>query len=106
GYAANREKAEFVRSGPKTSSARTRGGGGAAREPEAELQEVYTPGCASISDLAAFLNIAEAQTMKAVCYGAGGRTVMAVVRGDLDINEVKLANILYRAGINASDLHL
>ncbi|HKF37218.1 MAG TPA: His/Gly/Thr/Pro-type tRNA ligase C-terminal domain-containing protein, partial [Ktedonobacteraceae bacterium] len=46
------------------------------------------------------------KTMKSVCYGAGGRLVLAVVRGDLDINEVKLANTLYGAGVNAADLHL
>src|SRR3989454_10147749 len=73
-YAANREKAEFVRSD-------------LAREPVGELEEVYTPNCTSISDLAAFLHIPEAQTIKSVCYVAGGRFVLAIVRGDLDINE-------------------
>jgi prolyl-tRNA synthetase len=32
--------------------------------------------------------------------------VLAIVRGDLEINEVKLSNTLYAAGINAVDLHL
>jgi prolyl-tRNA synthetase len=92
-YAANREKAEFVR--PEL-----------AREPEGALEEVYTPNCMAIADLAVFLAIPEAKTLKSVCYVAGGRFVLAVVRGDLDINEVKLANTLYRAGVNAADLHL
>jgi prolyl-tRNA synthetase len=92
-YAANREKAEFVRSD-------------LAREPVGELEEVYTPNCTSISDLAAFLHIPEAKTIKSVCYVSGGRLVLAVVRGDLDINEVKLANTLYHNGVNAADLHL
>jgi prolyl-tRNA synthetase len=92
-YAANREKAEFVRSD-------------LAREPVGELEEVYTPNCTSISDLAAFLHIPEAKTIKSVCYVAGGRFVLAIVRGDLDINEVKLANTLYHNGVNAADLHL
>jgi len=92
-YAANREKAEFVRSD-------------LAREPVGELEEVYTPNCTSISDLAAFLHIPEAKTIKTVCYVAGGRLVLAIVRGDLDINEVKLANTLYYNGVNAADLHL
>ena len=92
-YAANREKAEFVRSD-------------LAREPVGELEEIYTPNCTSISDLAAFLHIPEAKTIKSVCYVAGGRFVLAVVRGDLDINEVKLANTLYLNGVNAADLHL
>ena len=92
-YAANREKAEFVRAEFE-------------REPEESLEEVYTPNCMSISDLAAFLNIPESKTMKTVCYVAGGRMVLAVVRGDLEINEVKLSNTLYQEGVNAADLHL
>lgn len=92
-YAANREKAEFVRTELE-------------REPEGDLTEVYTPNCMSIADLAAFLNIPESKTMKSVCYVAGGRLVLAVVRGDLEINEAKLANSLYRANINSADLHL
>ena len=32
--------------------------------------------------------------------------VLAVVRGDLEINEVKLSNTLYHEGVNAADLHL
>jgi prolyl-tRNA synthetase len=93
GYAANREKAEFARTE-------------LARETEGELEEVYTPGCASISDLAAFLHIDEARTMKVVCYVASGRMILALVRGDLEINEVKLTNAIYRVGLNAADLHL
>src|SRR5579864_4238500 len=92
-YAANREKAEFVRAEFE-------------REPEGDLEEVYTPNCMSISDLATFLNIPESMTMKTVCYVAGDRMVLAVVRGDLEINEVKLANMLYHEDVNAADLHL
>lgn len=93
GYAANREKAEFVRST-------------LPREVEGTLAEVYTPACASISALAAFLHVPEERTMKVVCYVAAGRMILALVRGDLEINEVKLTNAIYRAGINAVDLHL
>lgn len=92
-YGANREKAEFVRSE-------------LAGEPEAALVEVYTPGCTTISDLAAFLNISEARTIKAVCYGADGKLVLVAIRGDLEVNEIKLTHALRRAGLNASDLHL
>lgn len=93
GYAANREKAEFTRAE-------------LLREAEGTLEEVYTPGCASISDLAAFLQISAQRTMKVVCYVASGRLIMSLVRGDLEINEVKLTNAIYRAGVNAADLHL
>lgn len=93
GYAANVEKAEFRRSELEQGE-------------ERELEEVYTPNCKTISELAAFLHIDEAQTMKVVCYRAGERIVMAVVRGDLEINEVKLAHVLRREGLNVVDLRL
>src|SRR5205823_5027187 len=92
-YAANRERAEFVRTE-------------LSREPEGELEEVYTPNCMAISDLAAFLHISEAKTIKTVCYMATGKLILALVRGDLEINEVKLINTLYRHGLNAADMHL
>lgn len=92
-YAANREKAEFVRTE-------------LVREPEAALEEVHTPNCMAISDLAAFLNVPESKTIKSVCYVASGKLVLVAVRGDLEVNEVKLTNTLYRAGLSAADLHL
>jgi prolyl-tRNA synthetase len=92
GYAANREKAEFVRTE-------------LASEPEAPLEEVYTPNCMTISDLAAFLSMPTSKTMKAVCYVADGRFVLVSIRGDLEVNEVKLINALQRNGINPFDLH-
>ncbi len=93
GYAANREKAVFVRNE-------------LAGEPEEALEEVHTPDCMSIRDLATFLAIPEAKTLKAVCYVAGGRLVLVAIRGDLEVNEVKLSNALYRAGVRATDLRL
>lgn len=93
GYAANREKAEFVRSA-------------LTNEPEGMLEEVYTPNCSSIDDLTAFLSIPAAKTIKSVCYGAGDKLILTIVRGDLEINEVKLSNTLYSRGINAAELHL
>ncbi len=93
GYAANREKAEFVRSE-------------LASEPEATLEEVYTPNCMAISDLITFLNIPATKTMKVVCYVTAGQFVLVAIRGDLDVNDIKLTNTLTRKGLNAADLHL
>ncbi len=93
GYAANREKAEFVRVP-------------LPEEAKAALEEVYTPGQKTIADLAAFLDVSAARTLKSVCYVADGRLIMALVRGDLEVNEIKLFNAVSRAGLNATDLHL
>jgi len=90
-YAANTEKAEFVR--PP-----------AASEDELPLEEVATPGTTTIEALTALLGVTAARTAKAVFYVAAprdgatkegaARPVFVVVRGDLDVNEVKLSNVL------------
>lgn len=88
-YAANTEKAVFVRP-PAT-----------AEEP-LPTEVVETPGTTSIESLAALLGVAEAKTAKAVFYMAtdphrpdeAGEPIFAVVRGDLQVNEVKLRNLL------------
>ncbi len=86
-YAANQEKADFVR--PPALEG----------DPQ-DLEEVETPGATTIEALAEFLDIERRQTAKAVFVMAEPRAggdafpVFAVIRGDLDINEVKLMNTL------------
>ena len=65
-----------------------------------------TPDTTSIADLSAFMDIPAAKTIKTVAYIASGRLILAMVRGDLEINEVKLTNTITRNGINPVDLHL
>jgi prolyl-tRNA synthetase len=56
-------------------------------------EEVATPGTATIADLAAFLGIAAEKTAKATFFAdRGGRLITAIVRGDQEVNETKLAN--------------
>jgi prolyl-tRNA synthetase len=57
--------------------------------PEPELVE--TPGCTTIAELAAFLNISQAKTARAVFFDTPERGLLfVVIRGDLTINEAKL----------------
>jgi prolyl-tRNA synthetase len=63
------------------------------------MEEVETPNCKTIADLAQFLDIPEARTAKAlflVAYieGQGDQFIFAVVRGDTDLNEAKLKQLL------------
>jgi len=63
------------------------------------MEEVETPNCKTIADLARFLNISESRTAKALFLvahieGQGDRFVFAVVRGDTDLNEAKLKRVL------------
>ena len=58
------------------------------------LEEVATPGTATIADLAAFLGISPEETAKATFFVDGdGRLITAIVRGDMEVNETKLANV-------------
>ncbi|MEO7913124.1 MAG: proline--tRNA ligase [Roseiflexaceae bacterium] len=64
------------------------------------MQEVATPECKTIAELAAFLGIAESATAKAVFFDTPERgLVFVVIRGDLAVNEAKL-----RAAIGVSAL--
>ena len=63
------------------------------------MEEVETPNCNTIADLARFLNIPESRTAKALFLvahieGEGDRFIFAVVRGDTDLNEAKLKRVL------------
>jgi prolyl-tRNA synthetase len=83
-YAANAERAVFDKGAPPV-------------EAPLPLEEVYTPNCQSIADLAAFLGMPESRTVKAVFYIAENDTqdfIFVVIRGDLPVNEVKLAHAL------------
>ncbi len=59
------------------------------------LEEVSTPGMKTIASLCEFLGVEEAQTLKAVFYAADGEAVFVTIRGDLEVNEVKLKNALH-----------
>ncbi|MEW6578323.1 MAG: proline--tRNA ligase [Chloroflexota bacterium] len=86
GYAANLEAAEFALPAPP-------------EVPLQPVQKVATPGCMTIQAVANFLGVPTSQTLKAVFFvqerpSAPGRFVFAVIRGDLEINEVKLLRAL------------
>ena len=70
-------------------------------EDEESLEEVSTPGVKTIDGLAQYLNISDEKTFKAVFYMADGELVFVTIRGDLEVNDIKLKNALH-----ASDLHL
>lgn len=81
-YAANDEKAAFAKLLPETD------------EAPLPLSEVHTPGVKTIDDLSNFLGVPASKTLKAVFYRVDGEVVFVVIRGDLDVNEIKLANAL------------
>jgi len=97
GYAANKQIANIYKPTP---------------EPEhlLPIEKVATPGCKSIESLAIFLSIPKSKTAKAVFmiaeFISGSQLVddknssnhqafvFAIVRGDMEVNETKLANTI------------
>ncbi len=60
-------------------------------EPLLPLEEVATPGCYTIEAVAHFLGVPTRKTAKAVFYRTPRELVFVVIRGDLEVNETKLA---------------
>jgi prolyl-tRNA synthetase len=83
GYAANVEKAEA------RPLAATRAGGEAE-----ELAEVATPGATTIAEVTELLGVTAARLVKTLVYETEAGPVVALVRGDRDLNEAKLAGFL------------
>ena len=81
GYAANAEVATFQKPSP-------------APETLLPLEEVATPDTRTIAALTALLAIPAARTAKAAFFQTGERLIFAVVRGDMEVSESKLAAIL------------
>jgi prolyl-tRNA synthetase len=89
-YSANRQVARFQKTP-------------AAPEELKPVQKVHTPDCKSIEDLANFLGLPKSRTAKAVFFMAQipegeeliEKFIFAVIRGDMELNETKLANVLH-----------
>ncbi len=83
GYRANRQVATYEREAIEA-------------ESEKPLQKVATPNCKTIEEVASFLNVPQSKTAKAVfligTISGEEKFIFAVLRGDHELNETKLAN--------------
>jgi len=72
------------------------------------LEKVHTPHMKTIEDVARFLKVEPRQTAKVVFYDSDdqGKVVMAIVRGDIEINETKLAKIIRQQPKMADDARI
>ncbi|MEO8876643.1 MAG: proline--tRNA ligase, partial [Polyangiaceae bacterium] len=86
-YAANVEVASAAAVRPRVSEA-------AATVRLADSAKVHTPGHGSIEDITKFLKIDPSQMLKSLVYVAGKETVLVVVRGDHEVNEIRVARTL------------
>lgn len=90
-YAANLERAEIA-------PVADRGDG-----KNAPLKEVHTPGLRTIDDVSKFLNCRPDQMIKTIIYEAEGKPLVALVRGDHEVNEAKLARVAKVKRVTAAE---
>jgi prolyl-tRNA synthetase len=67
---------------------------GPALDALAPRERLHTPGHGTIADVAASTKLPVASFLKSLIYAANGELLLVVVRGDHDVNEVKLARAL------------
>jgi len=94
-YAANIEKATFREVASPSQN-----------EKQKPLQEVSTPNAATIEEVTAFLKLPAHKFAKTLLYVSDGKPIAAMIRGDRQINEVKLHNHLncLELGMAAADV--
>lgn len=87
-YAANVEKAEMhVIEAPE--------------EEAKAVEEVKTPDCKTIADVCAYLNLPVDKSMKAVAFNSEKGLILCFVRGDHEVNEIKVINTV---GVNEVEM--
>jgi prolyl-tRNA synthetase len=82
-YAANLEKAEVVKPTKREDT-----------EPPLPVEEIHTPGVKTIEEVCAFLRVKPDQVVKTLIFSADGAAVAILIRGDQEINEIKVKNHL------------
>jgi prolyl-tRNA synthetase len=97
-YAANLEKAEVKWEPSKPDSS-----GDDKLEP---IEEVETPDVKTVEEVTSFLSISAEQLVKTLIFRSNGDVVAALVRGDHEINEIKLKNLLGTEQVELADSEL
>ncbi|MEK6701483.1 MAG: proline--tRNA ligase [Planctomycetota bacterium] len=106
GYAANVEKCEIgLRPLPSK--------GYFAGDPSGPLEEVHTPDCPGIEDVCKFMKVKPQHMLKSVLFKVesspadlakfGEEYILAVVRGDHDVNEGKVRDLAEVSGLKLAD---
>ena len=83
-YAANMEKAEIP--APKNEVQ--------AQKDFLPMESVETPGVRTIDEVSSFLGVSPAQILKTLIFNADEKPVAVLIRGDHEVNEIKVKNYL------------
>jgi prolyl-tRNA synthetase len=92
-YAANLEKAEVA--GPEKTAV-----------PEKDwlpVESVETPNVRTIDEVSAFLKVSPEQIVKTLIFNADGKPCAVLIRGDQEVNEIKVKNYVGAAELTLAD---
>ena len=82
-YAANLEKAEVAQGvQPKE------------KAPTMAMEMIHTPGVKTIEEVCAFLRVKPEEVVKTLIFSADSQPVAVLIRGDHEVNEIKVKNYL------------
>jgi prolyl-tRNA synthetase len=90
-YAANVERAETL---PPV---------GTSSDAPRPLRKVPTPGVRSVEEVTAFLKVSPAQLVKTILYQSSKDLVAVLVRGDQEVNEIKVRKLLGATALELAD---
>ncbi len=94
GYAANVNRAEYVKPGVK---------GQGSRVKEKGLKKVKTPGMKTVEEVTGFLKCKPKELVKTLIYKVDGIPVAILIRGDHGVNERRLEKLLKAKEISLAD---
>jgi prolyl-tRNA synthetase len=92
-YAANLEKAEIAK--PVTDNPQ--------HKEQLAMESVETPDVRTIDEVSAFLNVLPEQIVKTLIFNADGKPCAVLIRGDHEVNEIKVKNYLGAAELELAD---
>ncbi|MCE5279192.1 MAG: proline--tRNA ligase [Planctomycetaceae bacterium] len=75
-------------------------------KPQAAMEEVHTPGVGSIEAVCAFLKTQPADMIKTLVYSAGDDVIVALVRGDHELNPEKLTQAMGGRHVEMAEPHV
>ena len=93
-YAANMERAEVKWAGPEAPAAT-----GAMKR----IEEVSTPNMRTVEEVTSFLSVSPQELVKTLIFKTDTEVVAALIRGDHEVNEVKLKNLLGADSVELAD---
>ncbi|HFI5794435.1 TPA: proline--tRNA ligase [Listeria monocytogenes] len=74
-----------------------------SHELEKDLEKIATPDQKSITDIVGFLEVPIEKTMKSMLYQVDDEVIMVLVRGDHEVNDIKIKNALDATNVELVD---